>query len=324
MDIVLIKSYTDKPWRSPETYQMIEKSLKEKWRVTSINTKSSETLYGIFARLRRERGGSIFAFNIAEYLDEKDKTGFIPALLSEWNIPHLGSAPESIAIGLDKAKTKQVLFNHQIPTPRYFVANKMDFSIEYNSNRIGYPLIVKPIAEGGHIGISADSIVFNDANLEKAIHRILDAHHQAAIVESFITGKEMREFSVGIIDSDNCLFTPIEIDYESMNVKKNILSYEAAQKDLERTKLVKDNKIRDEIIDLSMKTFQAIGAHDYSRVDLRMDHTGCYVLEINTMPGLGLHSFLPEAAKEIYGLEYHELIQKLAVVSMKRQGIDGK
>jgi D-alanine-D-alanine ligase len=324
MDIVLIKSYTDKPWRSPETYRMIENSLKENWRVTSISTKSPKTLYRLFARLRRERGGSIFVFNIAEYLDEKNKTGFLPALLDEWNIPHLGSDPETIAIGLDKAKTKEVLFNHQIPTPRYFVADRIDSSIEYNSKRIGYPLIVKPIGEGGHIGIGDDSIVYDDPSLEKAIQRILDIHHQAAIVEEFITGDEIREFSVGIIDSDNCLYTPIEIDYEAMDVEEPILSYEAAQKDLERTKLVQDKRSRDEIIDLSIKTFRAVRAHDYSRVDLRMDHTGYFVLEINIMPGLGPHSFLPEAAKEIHGLEYDELIQKLAIVSMKRQGISGK
>ncbi|MGD8454793.1 MAG: hypothetical protein PVF83_00305 [Anaerolineales bacterium] len=323
MDIVLIKSYTNKPWRSPETYQLIENSLKDKWRVTSVNTKSPNILYRQIAKLRRECGGSIFVFNIAEYLDEKKKSGFVPALLDEWNVPHLGSSPETIAIGLDKAHTKAVLFTHHIPTPGYFVADRIDSSIEYNSKRVGYPLIVKPIGEGGHIGISDDSIVYNDADLYKAIQGILDTHDQAAIVEAFITGDGMREFSVGIIDGDDCYYTPIEIDYAAMDVETPILSYEAAQKDLERTKLVEDEKIRSEIVDLSLQTFRALSAHDYSRVDLRMDQTGCYVLEINIMPGLGPYSFLPEAAKEIHGLEYGELIQKLAAVSMKRQGISG-
>ena len=154
MDIVLIKSYTDKPWRSPETYQMIENSLKEKWQVTSINTKNPKTLYRLFARLRRERGGSIFVFNIAEHLDEKDKTGFLPALLDEWNIPYLGSDPETIAIGLDKAKTKEVLFNHQIPTPRYFVADRIDSSIEYNFLISLLNYLVKMSSRLGKAGIS--------------------------------------------------------------------------------------------------------------------------------------------------------------------------
>ena len=319
MEIALIKSYTDKPWRSPETYQLIEDSLRKKWRVKSIHTKNTGTLYGFLTKLKQERGEGVFAFNIAEYLDEKNKTGFLPALLDEWKIPHLGSSTEAIAIGLDKARTKDLLIEKRIPTPRYFVANREDSDIKYQAERIGYPLIVKPIREGGHIGIREDSIIYDDVSLNKIVNRILDMHNQPALVEEYITGKEMREFSVGIIDSEIRLFTPIEIDFESMDVEKEILSYEAAQKDLERTKLVQDQIIRDEIIDLSNRTFDAVEARDYSRVDLRMNNTDCYVLEINIMPGLGPHSFLPEAAKDIHSLEYDKLILKLATDSMQRQ-----
>ena len=319
MEIALIKSYTEKPWRSPETYQLIEDSLREKWPVKSINTQNPEALYSFLTRLKRECGETVFVFNIAEYLDEKNKAGFLPTLLEEWKVPHLGSSAEAIAIGLDKARTKGLLSEQRVPTPRYFVANREDSDIKYHAERIGYPLIVKPIREGGHIGIREDSIVYDDASLDKAVNRIFDTHHQPALVEEYITGKGMREFSVGIVDSEIRLCTPIEIDYESMAVKKEILSYETAQKDLESIKLVQDKKMRDEIIDLSKKTFAAVGARDYSRVDLRMNDTGCYVLEINMMPGLGPHSFLPEAAKDIYALEYDQLIQKLAEDSMQRQ-----
>jgi len=70
---------------------------------------------------------------------------------------------------------------------------------------------------------------------------------------------------------------------------------------------------------LTQRTFAAVGARDYSRVDLRMNQTDCFVIEINVMPGLGPHSFLPEAAKDIYGLEYNQLIHKLTEESMQRQ-----
>jgi len=319
MEIVLIKSYAEKPWRSPEVYQMIEDSLREKWRVKSVNTKNPETLHNFLTWRKRERHGSIFVFNIAEYLDEKKKEGFLPALLEEWKIPHLGSSAEAIATGLDKARTKELLSEQRIPTPRYFVANRGDSDIKHYAERIGYPLIIKPIREGGHIGIREDSIVYNDVSLNKIVNRIFEKHNQPALVEEFITGNGMREFSVGILDSGTGLFMPIEIDYEAMEVTTGILSYEAAQKDLERIKLVQDEKIHDEIIDLSKRTFAAVGARDYSRVDLRMNHTGCYVLEINILPGLGPHSFLPEAAKSIYAFEYNQLIQKLTEDSIQRQ-----
>jgi D-alanine-D-alanine ligase len=319
MEIALIKSYAEKPWRSPNTYQLIEDSLREKWCVKSINTENPQTLYGFLAKLRREYGESFFVFNIAEYLDEKNKEGFLPALLDEWNIPHLGSSAEAVAIGLDKEQTKKLLNENQIPTPGYFVANRGDFDIKYLAERIGYPLFVKPLREGGHIGISDDSIVYDNASIDKAVNRIFDNHNQPALVEEYITGKGVREFSVGILDGETRLFTPVEIDYESMGVKIAILSYEAAEKDLERIILVRDEIICDEIVDLAERTFVAVGARDYSRVDIRMNTTGFYVLEINMMPGLGSHSFLPEAAKAIHALEYNQLIQKLAEDSMKRK-----
>lgn len=318
MEIALIKSFTDKPWRSPETYQLIEDSLREKWPVKSIDTEKPETLNGDLARLRQEFGESIFVFNIAEYLDEENKEVFLPALLDEQNIPHLGSSAEAVAIGLDKAKTKNLLNENGIPTPPYFVANRGDSDINHLADSIGYPLFVKPIMEGGHIGINVDSIVYEPASLDKAINHIFDDHNQPALVEKYITEKDMREFSVGIIDGETRLFTPVEIDFESMDVDIAILSYEAADKDLERIMPVQDEKISAEIIDLAERTFVAVGARDYSRVDIRMNASGCYVLEINVMPGLGPHSFLPEAAQEIYALEYDQLIQKLAEVSMKR------
>jgi D-alanine-D-alanine ligase len=316
---ILIKSYADKPWRNPETYQLIEDSLREKWRVHSINTKNPDTLYSFLDDLRQEYGDNLFVFNIAEYLDETNRKGFLPALLDEWNIPHLGSSSEAVAIGLDKERTKKLLSRNQIPTARYFVANRGDSDNKRLAEKIGYPLFVKPVEDGGHNGIGVDSIVYDYASLEKAVDRVFDNFNQPALVEEYITGKGMREFSVGIIAGETRISTPVEIDYESMGVKIPILSYEAAKRDLERIMLLRDGIIRDEIIDLAERTFTAVGARDYSRVDIRMNPIGCYVLEINIMPGLGPHSFLPEAAKDIHDLEYNQLIQKLAEDSMERQ-----
>jgi len=319
VNLVLIKSFTDKPWRSPETYQLIEDSLQQKWDVTSIIPSSEEDLHVFLEQQRQQNSDPTFVFNVAEYLDEDNKVGFLPALLDEWQIPHLGSTAETVAIGLDKARTKALLDANQIPTPGYFVADDDRIDLENRADNLAFPLIVKPLLEGGHIGISEDSIVYDAADLQAAVHHVVADYEQPALVEEYITGKGMREFSVGVIDNGTRILTPIEIDYASMDVEEKILSYEAAQKDLERIKLVEDEAMRKEIDDLAARTFAAVGASDYSRVDLRMNHTGCYVLEINIMPGLGPHSFLPDAAKQIHDLEYDELMQNLAESSMRRQ-----
>jgi len=319
VNVVLIKSYTDKPWRSPETYRLIEDSLQEQWDVASITPATEEGLHDFLTQQRRGDSTLPFVFNIAEYLDEENKAGFLPSLLDEWQVPHLGSSAETVAIGLNKAKTKALLDANQIPTPGYFVAHDERVDLERRAENLAYPLIVKPLLEGGHIGISEKSIVYNDEELRKAINHVVENYAQPALVEEYITGEDMREFSVGVIDNGTRIFTPVEIDYDSMDVEKKILSYEAAQKDLERIKLVEDEAMRNEINALAARTFDAVGASDYARIDLRMNHIGCYVLEINIMPGLGPQSFLPDAAKQIHDLEYDELMHSLAESSMQRQ-----
>ena len=316
MVIGLIKSYTDKPWRSPETYELMENSLRERWQVESINTQDPEELHGFFGELGDHE--EVFAFNVAEYLDEAHKRFFLPELLESWDIPHLGSSAQAAAAGLDKARTKTILTKNGIPTPAFFVADEATLNLRELAAETGYPLIVKPIQEGGHIGIGPDSIVQDEDKLEAAVKQITAKYAQPALVEKYISGQEMREFSVGILEGEQRMFTPVEIDYEAMDLNVNILSYEAAQKDLERIKLVQDEEIRAEINQLSERVFEAIGASDYSRIDLRMNEAGLKVLEINVMPGLGPYSFLPEAAQEIHGLEYKQLIQRLAEQSIQK------
>jgi D-alanine-D-alanine ligase len=317
--IVLIKSFSDKPWRSPETYDRIEASLSKNWHVEAIETDNPEALQEFLAFHAKNENNAIFVFNNAEYLDEKNKRGFLPSLLDSWAYPHLGSSAEVVALGLDKGKTKRALRRAGIPTPADFIAVRGDTDIISKAHGIGYPLIVKPTLEGGHIGIRDDSIVTNDASLICSVERIFDEHRQPAIVEAYISGDGMREFSVGVVDGTTRFFTPVEIDFKAMNVDVPILSHETAQKDLEKIKLVLDQPIQSKIVELAEKTFLAIGAEDYSRVDMRMDRKDCYVLEINVMPGLGPHSFLPEAAFSIHGLDYGEFIRTMTGSALYRK-----
>ena len=320
MEVALIRSYTDKPWRSPETYQLIEESIREKWAVRSIHTLDPGKLHHFLQDFKQELDGDIFVFNIAEYLDEKNKVAFLPSLLDEWGMPHLGSTGKVAAIGLNKERTKRLLDLHKIPTPRYFVAEQgREAALQSHAMNIAYPLFVKPLGEGGHIGISPQSIVYDEEGLVNAVNHNFEEYHQPALVEEYIRGESMREFSVGVIDGECRIMTPVEIDYQSMNMAVPILDHAAAENDLERIMPVQDEQAQDAVISLAERTFEAVGARDYSRVDIRMNASGYYVLEINIMPGLGPNSFLPEAAWSNHCLPYDQLIQRLVETALFRR-----
>jgi D-alanine-D-alanine ligase len=177
---------------------------------------------------------------------------------------------------------------------------------------------VKPLREGGHRGISEDAIVRDGNALELVVRRNAERFRQPSLVERFLDGPGMREFSVGVIGNLRRLFAPLEIDWEAMPPGPRILSFEAAQDDLERVKPVDDPADAAMLEDLAARTFDAIGALDYARVDLRMVDGRCFVLEINLMPGLGPHSFLPGAVRDRHGLGYAALVQRLAEEALAR------
>jgi biotin carboxylase len=92
----------------------------------------------------------------------------------------------------DKEKMKQVLDAAGIRTPRHVAAHSVAACWEA-AERIGFPLIVKPIAGAG----SADTYRVNDANeLRDVLPRL---HHVAEVsVEEFVDGEEYTFDSVTI------------------------------------------------------------------------------------------------------------------------------
>jgi D-alanine-D-alanine ligase len=322
MDVVLIRSLADKPWRSAATYDAIEAGLQARWPdARSVTARGPEELRaGLAAGGGRPDG--LLVFNIAEFLDEHHKRGFIPGLLESWGFRHIGSPAATVESGLDKGQTQELLRKRGVPVAPSFTAAPGEPGVRAQARAIGYPLIVKPLSEGGHLGISDDAIVRDDDALERAVQRNADRFGQPSLVERYLDGPGMREFSVGVIGNHRRLFTPVEIDWDAMPPGTRILSYEAAQQDLERVKPVQDPATIALLEDTATRTFNAIGALDYARIDLRMVDGVCHVLEINLMPGLGPHSFLPGAARDIHGLEYGALIRRLAEEAMRRLGMD--
>jgi D-alanine-D-alanine ligase len=319
--IVVIKSLARKPWRNRRTYRLIETSLQRRWKnVRSVLAANEEELHARLSAEGTPRG--TFVFNVAEYLDEKRKRGFIPGLLDSWGFPHLGSSAATVLTGLDKGLTKEILVRKGVPTPPFFVSEPRDLEMRERGARIGYPLLVKPLREGGRAGIRKDSVVYGPESLEKAVLRVSLTYRQPALVEQYVEGGDMREFTVGVIGSRRRVHLPIEIDWERMNVSPRVLSCESARKDLERVKLVEDGSTTWALADLADRAFDAVGAFDFARVDIRARGKQLLVLEINIMPGLGAHGFLSLAAKDLFGFDHDELICMIARESIKRQGLD--
>ena len=141
----------------------------------------------------RLRGSGVdLVFNIAEGIRGEDREAQIPAMLEMLGIPYTGSGPLTLALCLNKARTKEMLSWHGVPTPAFQV---WTHSQETLSAALAYPLICKLLHEGSSMGLSYDSVVESEPALRRRVRYLQATYDQPALVEQFIDG---REFTVPV------------------------------------------------------------------------------------------------------------------------------
>jgi len=162
---------------------------------------------------------------------------------------------------------------------------------------------------GSSIGVMK---IYKEALLEDGIKNALK-HDRRFIVEEFVKGREVECAVLGNIKITASL--PGEII-----PCHDFYDYEAKYKD-EITELIipadLDNKIIDEVKDLSIAAFKAIDGSGFARVDffIRDNDKKVLINEINTIPGFTQYSMYPKLM-EISGLTYTNLIDNLIELAL--------
>lgn len=263
------------------------------------------------------------AFNIAEGLRGRGREAEVPALLNLLGIPFTGSDETSLCIALDKALAKRVLGTYGVPTPGFAVIGTLE---DTAAAGLRYPVIVKPNAEGSSKGIPDACIAKTPKELCALVEENLARYGQPMLAEEYIDG---REFTVGILGNgkETRVFLPMEIVFrESTREGYRIYSYNVKQ-DFERFVSYKcpaelPPAVADEMMNLALCAYNAIGCCDFARIDFRMDgEGGIYFIEINPLPGLAPgYSDYPMLA-EFNGMPYDTLVLSVLRVGAARCGV---
>jgi D-alanine-D-alanine ligase len=226
--------------------------------------------------------------------------GCVQGLLELMQIPYTGSGVLSSALAMHKLYSKQTFSSAGILTAPFHHFRRGDqVSLEMLS--FGLPLVVKPVQEGSSVGVS---IVRQSDQLAAAVK--LAFHHDSEIlVEQYIKGQEVQ---VGILD--NQPIGAIEI------VPKNeFYDFEAKYTDGMAEHFFParlDAALYEKVQQVGLAAHLALGCHGYSRVDLLVTESGdCYVLEVNTLPGMTALSLLPEIAAKGAGLPFEALVERI-------------
>lgn len=222
--------------------------------------------------------------------------GTMQGLLEWMKIPYTGSGVLASALGMDKARTKQVWIGCGLPTPKYARLHQGSDWGRVVAD-LGLPIMIKPAHEGSSIGMCkvmhADELPAGYANAA--------AFDSEVIAERWITGSE---YTVSIL-GDRAL--PVI----RMKTDRNFYDFEAKYQAHDTQYLVPCGLTPEkeaELQQLALAAFAAVGARGWGRIDAMMDEQGHFwLLEVNTVPGMTDHSLVPMAAQAA-GLNFRALV----------------
>lgn len=263
--------------------------------------------------------------------------GALQGYLKTIGAPFVGPDVTASAVSMDKFITKAVLKEAGIPVLDAKVYTLADYAVmdaltEDIENSIGYPVIIKPVNLGSSVGISVAK------TRVELINALDDAFRYATRVLAEHAISNLREINCSVLGDEN---EAIASECEEPLHTKEILSYEdkyvnsgggkggknggskgngskgAGMANLAR-KIPADltPEKREEVRDLAVRSFKALGCNGVSRIDFMIDEDTdiLYFNEINPIPG-SLSFYLWEPA----GVPYTELLDRMITLALKRQ-----
>ena len=258
---------------------------------------SAVRLSALLPRLRRRAG----AVALLALHGPGGEDGRLQGMLDLGGVRYTGSGALASGLAMDKALAKQLMAAAGVPVPGGLALAK-----GAQPGAVKFPAVVKPVAQGSALGVT---IAHNRAELSKglALAWKLD---RVALVEDFIDG---RELTVGVLGGR--ALPVVEIlpqhafyDFHSKYApggSKHVCPAALPAAVTRRAQAA------------ALRAHQALGCRGYSRVDVMLDRRGrCWVLEVNTLPGLTGVSLLPDAARAA-GLGYGALLEAMLAESLK-------
>ncbi|PWY93861.1 D-alanine--D-alanine ligase [Aspergillus sclerotioniger CBS 115572] len=312
-------------------------------------------IHSLIKRLASGEGDTWdIAFNTTEGLHGSAREGQVPALLEAYRIPFTFSDAATMALCLDKGRTKMVLEHFNVPTAPFAVVH---FSDTDNKSQLGldeiqsmicwsqhsetllsqYPLLAKPLAEGSSKGIMASNKITGTRGLCRVINslRASSLSSLGVLVEKYLPG---REFTVGILGTgkdawvvgvDEIIWCNNRSAYQNREAVEFTTEKSKSTDDwdgeADEVKVSRDDPEADLACETALQAWTVLRFRNGGRVDIRMDDSSgspvAHVMEISINPLAGLlphWSQLPMIA-EHNDVSYGELIEHMLNSALKRR-----
>jgi D-alanine-D-alanine ligase len=309
-------------WDDEVTIAALETALAEAGEVVRLEATDDFPL-----RLREAKPDIVF--NVAEGLWGPNREAHVPAICEFWGVPYTGSDPLTLAICLDKGRTKEILAYHGIPTAAFTAVAPG----EPLDGVPPLPVVVKPVHEGSSKGITQASLCRTRAEVTRIAGLVWRRYRQPALVERWLPG---REFTCAVLGNGATarVLPAVEVDFDALpRGAAPMYSYEAKwvwdvpERPLAifRCPAPLSRALARQIEETVLAAYRVLRCRDWARIDVRCDARGVpHILEINPLPGVlpdpAMNSCFPKAARAA-GLDYGDMIRAVLRAGATRQRV---
>jgi len=236
--------------------------------------------------------------------------GELQAELDRLGVPYTGSGATASRVAFHKSQAKLAFVSQGVSTPPWMPleSSLSPGQCAAQARRLGFPLVVKPDAQGSSLGVS---LVRDETGLESALD-LAFGYGSRLILEQAIFG---QEWTVGLLDLQP--LPPLLIQPQPV-----IFDFEAKyhSPDIQCRLCEADHPDQERVVEAARNAVAAVGACGVSRVDLIVDAWGRpWVLEVNTIPGFTDHSLVPFAARAV-GMSFADLCHWCVEAALSQPG----
>jgi len=242
--------------------------------------------------------------------------GTVAALLELLGMPYTGSSFDASRLAFDKLAAKSVLRRAGIPVPEAIPVGEgalrelgMGALLDRAVDQLGLPLVVKPNRGGSALGIR---LVEQAEQLSAALMTAF-GYDDTVLLERRVHGTEL---ALAVVDG----LSPLP----AVEIRPKQGWYDFAARYTHgaadfRAPAELEPALARHCLEVAQAAHLAIGCRDLSRADAIVDQSGtCWVLELNTGPGLTSTSLVPTAA-DAAGVSFADLAAHLTNRAVARR-----
>ena len=247
--------------------------------------------------------------------------GTVQELLEIIGMPYTGSGVLACMRCMDKVLTKHMLLEAGLPTPDFFAFSEIAFkelgageALPAIEERLGFPVVVKPAAQGSALGIR---FAKEAQDVPEALIAAF-SYDDRVLLERHIEG---RELAVSLLESED---GPAALPVVEAKPRQEYFFDFDARYEIGKTDFVCPAELPADVTarvqEVALETYRLLGCFGFARVDMILTADGePQVLEAQAIPGMTETSLLPQAA-EAAGISFDQLVMTMLEQALARAG----